>query len=176
MGPSPIPSQPGLYTQSLNPFILNATHSLSSPFHCRSSLLPAMSLFLRAFPLIALRSKPFPLCRTIFKLNPKLLSHRTVSYASSASSTETQISDPKPSVLLKDTLQWVSRTRFCGELSVDDVGKRVRLCGWVALHRVHGGLTFLNLRDHTGTVQVSPLFYVLNSIAFAQFIYLGHEN
>ena len=132
-----------------------------------------MSLFLRAFPLIALRSKPFPLCRTIFKLNnPKLLSNRTVFYAS-ASSTETQISDPKPSFLLKDTLQWVSRTSFCGELSVDDVGKRVRLCGWVALHRVHGGLTFLNLRDHTGTVQVSVLAYLLNALFFVEFNCLG---
>lgn len=37
------------------------------------------------------------------------------------------------------------------------MGKRVRLCGWVALHRVHGGLTFLNLRDHTGIVQVTTL-------------------
>ncbi|KAL6347697.1 hypothetical protein AAG906_026226 [Vitis piasezkii] len=116
-----------------------------------------MSLFLRAFPLIALRSKPFPLCRTIFKLNPKLLPNRTISYASASFSTETQISDPKPSIILKDTLQWVNRTGLCGELSVDDVGKRVRLCGWVALHRVHGGLTFLNLRDHTGIVQVTTL-------------------
>lgn len=37
------------------------------------------------------------------------------------------------------------------------MGKRVRICGWVALHRVHGGLTFLNLRDHTGIVQVTTL-------------------
>jgi hypothetical protein len=42
-------------------------------------------------------------------------------------------------------------------LSSNDVGKRVRICGWVALHRVHGGLTFLNLRDHTGIVQVPAL-------------------
>jgi aspartyl-tRNA synthetase len=42
-------------------------------------------------------------------------------------------------------------------LSSNDVGKMVRICGWVALHRVHGGLTFLNLRDHTGIVQVLVL-------------------
>nr|VDC73939.1 unnamed protein product [Brassica rapa] len=62
-------------------------------------------------------------------------------------------SNPSPPSVLK----WVSRTGRCGELSVEDVGKRVHLCGWVALHRVHGGLTFLNLRDHTGIVQVRTL-------------------
>lgn len=37
------------------------------------------------------------------------------------------------------------------------MGKRVRLCGWVALHRIHGGLTFFNLRDHSGIIQVTTL-------------------
>ncbi|CAD5164937.1 unnamed protein product [Musa acuminata subsp. malaccensis] len=54
-------------------------------------------------------------------------------------------------------LQWVPRTALCGELGLEDVGKRVRLCGWVALHRAHGGLTFLNLRDSSGIVQVATL-------------------
>ncbi|THU70082.1 hypothetical protein C4D60_Mb08t21310 [Musa balbisiana] len=54
-------------------------------------------------------------------------------------------------------LQWVPRTARCGELGLEDVGKRVRLCGWVALHRAHGGLTFLNLRDSSGIVQVATL-------------------
>ncbi|MQL95353.1 hypothetical protein Taro_028016 [Colocasia esculenta] len=57
----------------------------------------------------------------------------------------------------KSSLEWVRRTALCGELGDEDVGRRVRLCGWVALHRVHGGLTFFNLRDHSGIVQVTTL-------------------
>lgn len=46
---------------------------------------------------------------------------------------------------------------MCGHLGQDDVGKRVTLCGWVALHRVHGGIAFVNLRDHSGIVQITTL-------------------
>ncbi|KAJ7967613.1 Lysine--tRNA ligase [Quillaja saponaria] len=74
-----------------------------------------------------------------------------------SSSSETLISNSKPPVPIRESLQWVTRTGFCGELSLNDVGNRVRLCGWVAFHRVHGGLTFLNLRDHTGIIQVTTL-------------------
>ncbi|KAK1291516.1 hypothetical protein QJS10_CPB17g02653 [Acorus calamus] len=62
-----------------------------------------------------------------------------------------------PSIALSGSLEWVSRTAHCGKLCEGDVGSRVRLCGWVALHRIHGGLTFLNLRDHTGIVQITTL-------------------
>ncbi|KAL7236376.1 hypothetical protein ACSBR1_019626 [Camellia fascicularis] len=128
-----------------------------------------MSMFLRALPTITLRSKPLSLSSIpLLYLNlqtltqPRIYPSRTT-YSVSASvtpstSSETLISNPKqPAIPFKDSLEWVSRTGFCGELSENDVGKRVRLCGWVALHRVHGGLTFLNLRDHTGIVQVTTL-------------------
>jgi aspartyl-tRNA synthetase len=43
---------------------------------------------------------------------------------------------------------------MCGELREDDVGKRVRLCGWVATRREHGEhLAFVDLRDHSGVTQ-----------------------
>ena len=46
------------------------------------------------------------------------------------------------------------RTHLCGELRVGDVDRRVALCGWVGRRREHGEhLSFVDLRDHTGTVQ-----------------------
>ncbi|KAJ4967320.1 hypothetical protein NE237_019169 [Protea cynaroides] len=122
-----------------------------------------MSSILRALPVILWRSKSFttlslPFSRKFQKCEPSRLSKRSLSMVSAASSSkETLVADPKPVKPVKETLDWVSRTGFCGDLSVDDVGKRVRLCGWVALHRAHGRVTFLNLRDHTGIVQVTTL-------------------
>ncbi|PIA43871.1 hypothetical protein AQUCO_01800129v1 [Aquilegia coerulea] len=66
--------------------------------------------------------------------------------------------EKKPIIPIKESLECVSRTDFCGNLSVDHIGKRVRLGGWVALHRIHGGVTFLNLRDHTGIIQEGFFF------------------
>ncbi|VAH72902.1 unnamed protein product [Triticum turgidum subsp. durum] len=54
-------------------------------------------------------------------------------------------------------LQWPQRDALCGELGAGDAGRRVRLCGWVALRRSHAGLTFLTLRDSSGMVQVTTL-------------------
>ncbi|KAH8498623.1 hypothetical protein H0E87_017523 [Populus deltoides] len=119
-----------------------------------------MTLLLRSFPLITLRTtipSSLPLFQNLLRYHfPKSLpAKRTralVTLSASSSSPETIL---KPQQQPNDTLHWVSRTHFCGQLSTNDVGTRVRLCGWVALHRVHGGLTFLNLRDHTGIVQVA---------------------
>lgn len=101
---------------------------------------------------------------------------RTV-FSNSASASETLTSNAKPPLALSEPLEWVNRTAFCGELSSNDVGKSVQLCGWVALHRVHGGLTFLNLRDHTGIVQVFACFkWLVFLIQFSYKILLAPER
>ena len=48
----------------------------------------------------------------------------------------------------------VYRTHNCNELSVKDVDKNVILSGWVHRIRDHGGVLFIDLRDHYGITQV----------------------
>ena len=46
------------------------------------------------------------------------------------------------------------RDLYCGEVSPVRVGDTVSVAGWVARRRDHGGLIFIDLRDHTGIVQL----------------------
>ena len=46
------------------------------------------------------------------------------------------------------------RTHTCGELRKADVGKEVRVSGWINSVRDHGGVIFIDLRDHYGKTQI----------------------
>ncbi|MEX0628733.1 MAG: aspartate--tRNA ligase, partial [Cucumibacter sp.] len=66
------------------------------------------------------------------------------------------------------------RSHTCGGLREGDVGKNVRLSGWVHRIRDHGGLLFIDLRDHYGLTQIvadpdSPAFKLAETLK-AEFV------
>ncbi|MCP4644189.1 MAG: aspartate--tRNA ligase [bacterium] len=46
------------------------------------------------------------------------------------------------------------RTKTCNEIRKSDVGTEVRLSGWIHRKRDHGGVIFIDLRDHYGLTQI----------------------
>ncbi|MDA3915181.1 aspartate--tRNA ligase [Oleiagrimonas sp.] len=65
------------------------------------------------------------------------------------------------------------RTHFCGLVDETLVDQDVTLCGWVDGRRDHGGVVFLDLRDHEGIVQVVVDPDTVE--AFATAIEVGYE-
>ncbi len=46
------------------------------------------------------------------------------------------------------------RTEYCGNVTENEIGEEIKVAGWVENIRDHGGITFLDVRDHYGNVQV----------------------
>ncbi len=46
------------------------------------------------------------------------------------------------------------RSHYCGLIGAAEVGHKVSLCGWADARRDHGGVVFIDLRDHEGIVQI----------------------
>jgi len=63
----------------------------------------------------------------------------------------------------------VYRSHTCADLNTSNVGDTVRLSGWVHRIRDHGGILFVDLRDHYGVTQVlcdpdSPAFFAMEKV------------
>ena len=46
------------------------------------------------------------------------------------------------------------RTHLCGDIGEDAIGKRAAVCGWAHSRRDHGGVIFIDVRDHSGILQI----------------------
>jgi len=62
------------------------------------------------------------------------------------------------------------RTHTCGQLRKDHVGDTIKLSGWIHRQRDHGGLLFIDLRDHYGLTQLviepeNPIFAELERLS-----------
>ncbi len=72
------------------------------------------------------------------------------------------------------------RTHTCAALRASDVGQTVRVSGWVHRKRDHGGVLFVDLRDHYGVVQVvadgdSPALPVLEALRVESVVTIDGE-
>ena len=61
------------------------------------------------------------------------------------------------------------RSHTCADLTAADVGQTIRLSGWVHRKRDHGGVLFVDLRDHYGITQIvadsdSPALSILENL------------
>ena len=72
------------------------------------------------------------------------------------------------------------RTHSCSALTAGDVGEAVRLSGWIHRKRDHGGVLFVDLRDHYGITQIvadsdSPALDLLDSLRVESVVTIDGE-
>jgi aspartyl-tRNA synthetase len=78
------------------------------------------------------------------------------------------------------TFMTAHRTHTCGALRADHVGQTVTLAGWIHRRRDHGGVAFIDLRDHYGITQIvcgptNPNFERLTHLRAESVIGIGGE-
>jgi aspartyl-tRNA synthetase len=74
-----------------------------------------------------------------------------------------------PAISEAQAIMHAYRTHTCAELRSSDVGETVRLSGWIHRKRDHGGVLFIDLRDHYGITQIvadqdNPVQKLLDSL------------
>ncbi|TPE62129.1 aspartate--tRNA ligase [Sandaracinobacter neustonicus] len=72
------------------------------------------------------------------------------------------------------------RTHHCAELTAGNVGETVRLSGWIHRKRDHGGVLFIDLRDHHGLTQLvaatgSPFLETLDKLRLESVVTIDGE-
>jgi aspartyl-tRNA synthetase len=85
-----------------------------------------------------------------------------------------------PSRLKAPQIMHAYRTHHCGQIRSTDVGTAVRLSGWVHRKRDHGGVLFVDLRDHYGLTQIvadsdSPALGVLEGLRLESVVTIEGE-
>lgn len=83
---------------------------------------------------------------------PRLLSSSLKAATSDEVGSSTVATAPAPLTL--GEMSWPGRTHLCGNLRDVDAGEHVEICGWVDRYRNHGGVLFIDIRDHTGLLQI----------------------
>lgn len=73
------------------------------------------------------------------------------------------------------------RTHTCGQLNSSHVGQEVKISGWVHRKRDHGGVYFIDLRDHYGITQIvasdqDPALNFLSGDDYQLFTSLSYES
>ena len=63
-------------------------------------------------------------------------------------------SSSSSSQILPERLTWPARSHGAGTLRSAKIGQTITLCGWIDKQRDMGGLTFCDVRDHTGLAQI----------------------